>query len=122
MTIFGYLLPATTVKLGKIDTEGLWGRDPHPPVTREPGQRPNSTCDEQVAYVVEYRGWSAIDTPETEMVGEYTDDPVQVFDHATESEPGDAAPPEEVTHYYRLVVPNIGVYEFADYEIAEILR
>jgi hypothetical protein len=106
MTIFGYLLPATTVKLGKIDTEGLWGRDPHPPVTREPGQRPTSPCDGQVAYVV----------------GEYTDDPVQVFDHATESEPGDAAPPEEVTHYYRLVVPNIGVYEFADYEIAEILR
>lgn len=120
---FPFLKPGTTVTIGKIDAYGMWGREPHPPITHPTraqdhllaaklyGDRPFSPLDGTVGYVAEYRGWLSVEGPTTEMVGEYSDDPEDTFNNA-------AAGEEDVTHFYRVVFPNFGVYEIADYEIA----
>lgn len=126
------LKPGSAVLIQRVDAFGLQGREPHPPVNDD-AQR-TSPCDGQVAYVVEYAGWSTFsgkaanpDEPSGGpgvLRGWYTsaDDAVSPMLDADAfalaptglNIDSDDAP----THFYRLVVPNLGTFEFATYELA----
>lgn len=120
------LSPGAVVRISRVDPYGLWGRDEHPPVNNSvDGELPTSPVDGKLAIIVAYLGWES-DAGDNEMVsGNWGDprDPETVFKlAAVKQAAADADPPNPgekllVTHYYRAVVPESGIYEFADYEL-----
>lgn len=115
-----------TVTIHRVDAYGLHGRERHPPVNgAADGEQPTSPVDGKLAYVVEYLGWGS-DEGDFEWAkgkGVYDRRPEEVFalaGQAAEKADADLPNPDEklmITHYYLAVVPSIGVFEFADYEL-----
>lgn len=140
----GYRKPGDKVKIACVDPFGLLGRDRHPPLNHhhdDPAKPcvPDSPCDGKDAYVVQYYGWEHEDgsvfiwsekdqswsaSALIWFSSTHDYDPEIVYAMAPEPavDPHDASDnpePRVPTHFYLLVVPGIGVYEFADYELEE---
>lgn len=112
------LKPGDPVTIHRVDIYGQLGRANHPPVnTSVDGELPSSPVDGKTAYVVNYLGWET-DGGESSMTHGNWEDPktpeavfARAADHAS------AVDEVMLTHYYVLLVPNFGTFEFCDYEL-----
>jgi hypothetical protein len=122
------LKPGEPVQIRKVDPYGMQGRDRHPPTTFI-GKGYGSPCDGLGGYVAEYLGWCQMgvfddahllrqnggwqSNEELPKYPAFTDE--EVYEKAKAAPPGvDGLVP---THFYLIVVPGMGAYEFADDEL-----
>jgi hypothetical protein len=131
-----YMAPGTKVYIRDVDPYGLVGRKHHPPTGKTSSGLEKSPISGKKGYVVHYEGWDNADGDfilrETDVDTWKGSAPELFMDHYIEEVPEAAIyskarishdeyaltdPDLPPTHYYYIVVPGYGAYQFADYEI-----
>lgn len=142
-----YLAPGTQVRITQVDPYGMTGREPHPPTrslkevnapTPREYMQHSSPCNGKTGYVVQYNGWNTLDgrmcVRDRDRPARWYTEGADVdhgvplhsaddcaiaernFNHAPNYEPGNDD--SQSAHFYLVVIPDMGVYEFVDYELA----